>query len=81
MLNIVLPVIMLIATGWIFKLDSFFAVSLLVVSSVPTAKTLYIISKQYQIYEQQMGSVIFSTTMYSLISFPIFLKIGTYLWH
>lgn len=78
--NLILKPILAIAAAWIFNLDSFYAISLLVACSVPTSKTLYIISKQYQLYESEMASIIFSTSVISIITFPIFLSMAMYLW-
>lgn len=78
--NIALKPVISIAFAYYFGLSPFYAISLLVCTAVPTAKTAYIFSKQYHTYEQETAATIFLGSVLTVVSLPLYLWLASHLW-
>jgi|GEM_PF-5031067 len=64
---IVCPILSIII-GLSMRLNEFFMVSLVILSSAPVAKSLYVYSKKYQFLQDILGTVILMTTLLGLVT-------------
>jgi predicted permease len=68
------------ATAWFLKMPSLLAITLITVCGVPTAKFVFIMSKNYHIYEQETAGNILLTSIVSIFTIPLFLSLATHYW-
>lgn len=62
------------------KLSPTYAVALVIFSAVPTAKTLYAIVSQYDVYVSEVAAVLSTTTVFSVFTIPMFTFIAHLIW-
>lgn len=78
--NLVLCPVIAIALAYLLNLSAFYAISLVVLSSMPTAKTMYVYASKYGYFQQETAAIISLTTLVSIISIPIFIYLCQSLW-
>lgn len=76
---IVTPIVAIFLANWL-ELSPFYAVALVVLSTVPTAKTLYIFASKYKVYEKELAAVISLTTVFGVITIPAYVYVAQILW-
>jgi malonate transporter len=64
------------AVAWYLRMPPLLAITLIMASGVPTAKTIFIMSKNYRIYEQETASNILLTSIISVITIPVLLAVA-----
>lgn len=79
-INLLIAPLISIAIALLFKMSPIFAVALVIFSTVPTAKTLYMIAGKYQIYNKEVAAVISSTTLFSVFTIPFYAYIAQLIW-
>ncbi len=79
-INLVIAPLVTIAIALLLHLSPRFAVALVIFSTVPTAKTLYVIAGKYRIYNKQVAAIISLTTVFSIITIPLFVFITKLIW-
>jgi malonate transporter and related proteins len=79
-INLVLYPLLAIALSYLFNLSPFYTISFIVLSALPTAKTMYIYAKKYNCFEQGSAMVISLTTALSLITIPLYIYVCQLLW-
>lgn len=79
-LNLMLCPLIAILVAEVLEISPLYAVSLIVLSSMPTAKSMYIYAKKYSLFEHEIAELISCTTLLSLFTIPVFLYISYRLW-
>jgi len=79
-INLIITPVITIFIAKALDLSPLFAFSLVVFSTVPTAKTLYIIAGKYQIFNKEMAAIISMTTIGSVVTIPLFIYIAKLIW-
>lgn len=69
-----------ILLSYLLNLSPFYAVALVIFSSVPTAKIMYIYASKYHFFEQETATIISLTTIFSVLTIPLFIYISSLLW-
>ena len=72
--------ILAFATAWFLRMPSMLAIVLITVCGVPTAKFVFIMSKNYQIYEEETAGNILLSSIVSIFTIPLFLSIAMHYW-
>lgn len=72
----------IIAVGLCYALDlsPFYAAALVIFSSVPTAKSMYIYVSRYPHFAKEVSAIISVTTVCSMATIPIFIYLSYWLW-
>lgn len=79
-INLLVKPAIAIGIALLFHLSALYAIALLVVSSAPAASTTYILAKRYQVYEKEIASAIFLTTVLFIFTMPLFLWWASHYW-
>ena len=80
-LNLVVCPLIAILIAYLMKLSAFYATSLVILASLPTAKSLYIYARKYHFQENDIAAIISLTTVLSVITIPIFISLSLIFWH
>ena len=73
--SIIQPILAFVLGTWLFHLQGFWLQALVLACTMPTAKNLFIFAQNYQIGVARSQWVVFSTTVFSLVSINIVLWI------
>jgi malonate transporter and related proteins len=79
-INLVISPLVAIGVALLLHMSPVFAVALVIFSSVPTAKTLYMISGKYQLYNKEVAAIISMTTVFAVITIPFYTYIAKLIW-
>jgi len=79
-INLILAPLVAICVANLLNLSTFYATSLVILSSLPTAKSMYVYAKKYHVLEKETAAVISLTTILSIITIPFFVFISSWLW-
>ncbi len=77
--TILSPLIAIIVSK-LLNLPPFYAVCLVVFSSLPTAKTIYLYAKQYNINPVETSAILTMTTVLNILTLPLFIYLSKILW-
>lgn len=80
LLNLLLCPLVAIVIAFLLQLSAFYATSLVVLAALPTAKSVYIYARKYQLFEKETAAVISLTTVLSIITIPCFVYVSYWLW-
>ena len=69
-----------ILIAFMLELSPFYSVALVIFSSVPTAKSMFIYAGKYHFFEKEAAAEISLTTLGSLLTIPCFIAICHHLW-
>jgi len=64
----------------VFRLSDFWAASGFVLSSLPTATVVFIVAQKYQTYEERASTLVFETTLLSILTLTISISFAFYMW-
>lgn len=76
---IIQPLLTLLFMWW-FKVTPLWAIVGVIAASIPTAATIFMVAKQYNIYEKHAASIIFYGTIFSLVSITVFALLAARIW-
>ena len=68
------------ATAWFLHLPSMLAIVLITTCGVPTAKFVFIMSKNYKVFEEETAGNILLTSIASIFTVPLFLSMAVHYW-
>lgn len=80
LLTVILPPSLAISLSYILKLSPFYSIALVIFSAVPTAKSMYIYTSKYHLFEKEVAAIISLTTILSIMTLPFFICLCYYLW-
>ncbi|MDB4338170.1 AEC family transporter [Synechococcus sp. AH-603-L18] len=75
----VAPIVAIIISK-IFALNDFYSVTLVIFMSIPLAKSIYVVSGKYNIFDQETAQVISYSTALSVFTIPVWIHISHMLW-
>jgi len=78
--KLILMPLLMIVFSLVFNLSPESAIALLIISAAPTAKSLFALTQQYEIFTKEGTSIVIGTTTLSVVTITGFLFIGKYLW-
>lgn len=78
--NLILCPIIAIAISYILNLSPIYSVALVILSAMPTAKSMYIYVGKYNLSNQETAATIMLTTFLGLITIPCFIYLSFFLW-
>ena len=76
---IITPAISIII-AMLLGVSGFYSVALVIFSTAPTAKLIYVYAKKYRVYEKEVAAIISLTTILSILSIPLYIYISKILW-
>ncbi len=78
--NLLIRPALAILIALLLELSPFYSVALVIFSSVPTAKSMFIYAGNYRFFEKEAAAVISLTTLASLLTIPCFIAVCHHLW-
>lgn len=79
-INLVFKPTVAIVVALLLHLPALYAISLVVVSTAPTANTVFALALKYDSYRQETAAIIFLTSIAFIALLPFFLWIATHYW-
>lgn len=79
-LSLLICPLIAIFIAYLMKLSVFYATSLIVLASLPTAKSLYVYARKYHFHEAEIAAIISLSTVLSVLTIPIFIVLSLSLW-
>lgn len=79
-LNLIAAPLFAILLCFVFHLPTNYAIALVVLSATPTAQLMYAYASQYSDVEQDAAAIVSTTTIFSLITMPVFIYVCYLIW-
>ena len=79
-INLLVMPLVGIGLALLLHLEPIYAVALTIFAAVPTAKTLYVVLSKYEIYTKEAAAILSTTTLFSIITIPLFTYIAQLIW-
>lgn len=80
LLNLIVTPLLAILIAKLLGLSPFYAVSLVVLTAVPTAKLIYVYVSRYKAYTAEIAAVVSVTTVISIVTIPFYVYIAELIW-
>lgn len=76
---VVVPAVAL-AVALLFGVNGFLSAAFVILFSLPTAKTAFVLSEQHRIYQRQTAGIVTVTTVSAIVVLPIWVLIADFVW-
>lgn len=79
-MRVVLVPAVALAVALLFGVNGFLSAAFVILFSLPTAKTAFVLSEQHRIYQRQTAGIVTVTTVSAIVVLPIWVLIADFAW-